>query len=47
MRSNFMRMIEIIQHLVSCKVCHGMGVIELPNGDTVRCQACNGKGIIK
>lgn len=37
----------INQMLVSCSRCHGMGVIELPNGDTKECHICGGKGYLK
>lgn len=33
--------------LISCNRCHGMGVLELPNGDTKECHICNGKGYIR
>lgn len=39
------KLLEIIHHhLVTCHICHGMGVREMPNGDTKKCVACNGKG---
>lgn len=31
----------------ACHICHGMGVIELPNGDTKECVACKGTGSLK
>ena len=30
--------------LKACTNCHGMGSIELPNGDTKSCFLCKGKG---
>lgn len=30
----------------ACHVCHGMGVLELPSGNTKTCPACNGKGTL-
>lgn len=36
----------IITKLTSCPRCYGMGVIELPNGDTKDCPKCKGKGLI-
>jgi len=38
---------KIIRGCVSvCRRCYGMGVIELPNGDTKECDNCKGKGVI-
>jgi hypothetical protein len=30
----------------ACWKCHGMSVIELPNGDTIVCNICKGKGML-
>ncbi len=30
----------------ACWKCHGMGVIEMPNGETKECHICKGKGIV-
>ena len=41
------KFINIILHkLKTCHICHGMGVIEKPNGDTIECPACKGKGYL-
>lgn len=37
----------ILNFLMSCGRCHGMGTIEQPNGDTKECHICKGKGYIK
>jgi len=42
---------EIIKRMirsmvVACSRCYGMGVIELPNGDTKECNICKGKGVL-
>lgn len=42
-----MRNFKLISKLSSCNRCYGMGVIELPSGDTKECHICNGKGFIK
>lgn len=36
----------IRSNLRSCSRCHGMGVIEKPNGDTIECPVCKGKGYL-
>lgn len=41
------KMIHWIRHnLTTCHICFGMGVKELPNGDTIQCPACHGKGYL-
>lgn len=30
----------------ACYRCHGMGLLELPSGDTKECHICNGKGML-
>jgi hypothetical protein len=32
--------------IAACGRCHGMGYIEMPNGDTKECHICNGKGVL-
>lgn len=39
--------LEFINFLRPCQRCHGMGVIEKPNGDTIECPVCKGKGLIQ
>jgi len=29
-----------------CRICWGMKVVELPNGDTKECVACKGQGMV-
>lgn len=36
----------IRKFLRACWRCHGMGVIELPNGETKDCPVCKGKGMV-
>lgn len=38
---------EVTPELKSCRNCHGMGVLERPNGDTVECPVCKGEGFEK
>lgn len=40
------KLFSFIYNLVSCHICHGMGNVEKPNGDTELCVACKGKGYL-
>lgn len=44
MKEVWLRMIRTF--VTACGRCYGMGVIELPNGDTLECPICKGKGVL-
>ena len=42
---------KVVEYIIEsykriCRECHGMGYIELPNGDTKECFVCKGMGVI-